>query len=391
MGVVEVSVIDLVQAWVLSEADDLAVQVVTDRPLEETLPLVISVALTVNDRFYERFYESPVIGAAQVGAFPDGPVVAIDFCNSEDDLAAWAVEFALDLGVHGLDGRLVFFDPPSSLTDSFRVAPAAACTLPLDVEAMLADLRGAMHAAPYWYGSKPQTAAVVDELIPWCTTPASPGDTVVYCNGPNNQDVPVDGLPALVRLALDQPIAEDVDVTWGDRENVFRHVGFWDLARFSFSAADPGTGPVQQARTLAGLITRLAPHLESAYVRSALAGWMWPYVAEPPTLPPQPPFRDQAAPISSHPLSGFRHLMSSRVFDAYGIQLLTDTHLAHAHDLSRWDVQTVAPGRHLVQARDLDPWYAADQPDPAVLEQARADFGDMILTPAIAEAEPRPS
>ena len=86
----------------------------------------------------------------------------------------------------------------------------------------------------------------------------------------------------------------------------------------------------------------------------------------------------------------FRHLLGSRVLDAYGIQLLTDAHLAHAHDLSGWHVETVAPGRHVVRARDLAASYAGNQPDPAVLERARADFGDMILTAAVAAAEPRP-
>lgn len=75
-----------------------------------------------------------------------------------------------------------------------------------------------------------------------------------------------------------------------------------------------------------------------------------------------------------------RHLWDTRVLDAHGIQLLTSRHLDHAHDLSGWTVTEVAPDGHLVEAADLAPWFAQDNPDPNVLDQARADFGDMLLT-----------
>ena len=95
-----------------------------------------------------------------------------------------------------------------------------------------------------------------------------------------------------------------------------------------------------------------------------------------------------------------RHLWSSRVDDAHGIQLLTDQHLEHARDLSGWLVEKVADHRWLVTARDRQPWYgfttnrewhmAAGREDsaPDFLVQARHDFGDMILTTEIADAHP---
>ncbi len=92
-----------------------------------------------------------------------------------------------------------------------------------------------------------------------------------------------------------------------------------------------------------------------------------------------------------------RPLLSSFVPDAFGIQLLTDAHLARAHDLSGWDVTPLDGGRHLVVARDLERWFGHpgrpggsgnkyNNPipdDPDLLAQARADFGSMILTPEI--------
>ncbi|WP_110180949.1 hypothetical protein [Nocardioides solisilvae] len=87
-----------------------------------------------------------------------------------------------------------------------------------------------------------------------------------------------------------------------------------------------------------------------------------------------------------------RPLLASYVPDAFGVQLLTSAHLERAHDLSRWRVEQVAAERYLVSAADLEPWVTRQPREPHrphdvaprpfdVQEQARADFGAMILTP----------
>lgn len=76
--------------------------------------------------------------------------------------------------------------------------------------------------------------------------------------------------------------------------------------------------------------------------------------------------------------------------DPCGVQVLTDQHLAKAHDLSDWTTTRLDEHHYLLEARDLTPWYATprrryDPPDDLeLLHQARTDFGDMILTHAIA-------
>jgi hypothetical protein len=77
--------------------------------------------------------------------------------------------------------------------------------------------------------------------------------------------------------------------------------------------------------------------------------------------------------------------------DPNGIQILSDTHLERANDLSEWETTKLDPHHYLVQARDLEPWYGTlrrreDPLDPELLNKARADFGDIILTHATAEA-----
>lgn len=85
-----------------------------------------------------------------------------------------------------------------------------------------------------------------------------------------------------------------------------------------------------------------------------------------------------------------KHLHSQYTPDAHGLQILTDTHLGHATDLSDWVIAPLGGGRHLVQAKDLEPWYANIDPDPETLAKARADFGKMILTPQTVADNPPP-
>ncbi|MDR6413635.1 hypothetical protein [Pseudarthrobacter sulfonivorans] len=85
-----------------------------------------------------------------------------------------------------------------------------------------------------------------------------------------------------------------------------------------------------------------------------------------------------------------RHLNGQYIPDAHGIQLLTDAHLAHANDLSDWIIEPLGAGKHFVQAKDLEPWYASIDPDADTLAKARADFGGMLLTPEIIADNPPP-
>jgi hypothetical protein len=81
-----------------------------------------------------------------------------------------------------------------------------------------------------------------------------------------------------------------------------------------------------------------------------------------------------------------RRLLDSYVPDAHGLQVLTDEHMSRLGPLPDWDVQPLAGGRHLVQARDLEPWFATTEPDPDVVAAARADFTDILLTPEVIAA-----
>lgn len=83
------------------------------------------------------------------------------------------------------------------------------------------------------------------------------------------------------------------------------------------------------------------------------------------------------------------HLHSEYAFDAHAVNLLTGRHLERAQDLTNWSVTEVGEDRYLVEARDLQPWFDG-KPDPAVLEQARQDFGDMLITWDVVLEKPGP-
>ena len=96
-------------------------------------------------------------------------------------------------------------------------------------------------------------------------------------------------------------------------------------------------------------------------------------------------FRDRVG-HDGHALSLYPDLWGEWSPDPCGIQILTDTHLAKAHDLTDWNITQLDDHHYLVEAKDLTPWYA--QPpsrltyrDPDFMAKPRADFGNMILTP----------
>jgi len=83
-----------------------------------------------------------------------------------------------------------------------------------------------------------------------------------------------------------------------------------------------------------------------------------------------------------------RFLWRSLVPDPYGIQVLTCAHLERATRLDGWKITPLGHDRHLVEAEDIEPWYATAKPDPAVRAQARDDFGAMLMTEHSIRADP---
>ncbi len=94
--------------------------------------------------------------------------------------------------------------------------------------------------------------------------------------------------------------------------------------------------------------------------------------------------------IREHHVRYNKHLLDRFIPDVHGIQVLRDEHLADLTDTRGWRITDLTAGRHLVEAKDLEPWYASTLPDPAVLEAARAQFASILLTPTLIKSHPAP-
>lgn len=133
--------------------------------------------------------------------------------------------------------------------------------------------------------------------------------------------------------------------------------------------------------TLRDALTALPADTEHGFIRPATRGALGLYNLD--NVLPLPG-------IEEHHVRYNKHLSGRYLPDAHGIQLVRTAHLDNAHDLTAWDITDLGHDRHLVQARDLEPWYAHTQPEPDVLTQARADFAGALLTEQVITDHPTP-
>lgn len=78
-----------------------------------------------------------------------------------------------------------------------------------------------------------------------------------------------------------------------------------------------------------------------------------------------------------------RHLWARWIPSPAGVMLLNDYHVQKLPPLPDWTRTQISAHRWLVQARDLEPWYARPAPDPETLAAARAELAPALATPAI--------
>ena len=155
-----------------------------------------------------------------------------------------------------------------------------------------------------------------------------------------------------------------------------RAVGLWPQGVAVYQIVDPTLDWRDKLDEVRQTLTWAPPHTDLGFVRYGLGGmtmWNFPTVPWPRVTEPQ--------------VSDNQPMLASLIPDVNGIQLLTDAHLDRATVLTDWVVEPLAGGRHLVAARDLEPWYAQPEPDPEVLARARQDFGEMIMTPENIQAQ----
>ncbi|WP_104107687.1 hypothetical protein [Nocardioides sp. 616] len=259
-----------------------------------------------------------------------------------------------------------------------------ACEMPFPIATLAHQLERPLAAGPFndWGVPEPRWGvpeSVTERLMSfaanWVLTP--PG-TVAHVGGLARVPVVTDDAPDIIRPLLVRPLSGlRLASTRRDGE-MRRSVGFQAFAETSWVDLDKESGPVAIAQKMAKLLIHFASEAEYGAVHIAFPG------------------TDESSETSGLWRQN-RHLWSSFVPDAFGIQLLTGQHLARAHDLSGWRVDKVADDRWIVTDPDLEAWFSSpvplpvrrrEFPHPDLRQRARADFGALIITDEFARANP---
>jgi hypothetical protein len=303
---------------------------------------------------------------------PFGPAVWIDHITSEEGLRVWLSAFAEHLQDAGWSG-MVGAHPQAWFPEWLQELPAS--PRPTAYLAYTLDPPGfnpAAQAPPRWAVDSETTAALCEGTVEWAWFDgASP-----YLSTGSSQ-VLSDGQGSAQMLAWSAGFAASAGLTAVSREPFeFRQVQLREWGQVVVQVADAQFDWKGLVDRVTLPLTWHPDVLDLAFVRPRPA-WVvsWLDIRVPPL-----PF------VSEYDVLANRHLWNRFVPDVHGIQVLTDAHLSRAGNLDAWEVERVAAGRHLVQARDLAAWYAGDGPDAEVLAAARRDFADMLLTPDVIAA-----
>lgn len=321
--------------------------------------------------------EDPVMGVHPAVRTPQGPVVFIPWCWDRAAMDTWLQVVTDQLEAGGWTGRLTTVRSEGTPYQRAREGRpfhclAAGLVLRIDHAALEADSQHRPAYARGWYVSDGDTARVIDRAGRFCLD--DPG-AAFFTNGVVQFRVDADAVPDLARQAIGSPpvTMTRIGPETGTQASV-RAVDLGILGQVTFEYRTPGEHWQAGVQALTDLLRDLAGVAEYGLVRPAWSHVVgWHKLVD--NRQPRPPH------VGGSYYQSWRRLEASHVPDAYGIQLLTDAHLANARDLSRWHIEEVASGRHLVTAPDLDSWFDHDQPSDDLLDQARHDFGAMIFSP----------
>jgi hypothetical protein len=318
----------------------------------------------------ELVWAQPAIPSAK------GPMVNLDWIGTDKQTEEWLDTFAEALTGLGRAGQ-VTAAPQARFPKgygNYYCEPRLTCFLALalaDPSAYFAPTAGR------WHCGKELTRDLCGFAVEWAALPAaatylSESTSIVLIDDP----LPAEALTTGVLRSALAGVTSLLSKPYRSRSAEFRSRG-----RVAFQSGADGGGAAalawrDHAEAVIAPLLRIPEQLDCGLIRPAV-GFGWGA-----GIQTKPPVRDVLYDRN-------RHMWNRKVQDAHGCQLLTRQHLDQARDLSAWLVTEVAQDRFLLQAADLAPWWGSYTPDPAVLAQARSDFGDMIMTIADIEADPR--
>ncbi len=306
-------------------------------------------------------------------------MVDLDWIGTDEQTQEWLDTFAETLNGLGWAGKItaapqVFF--PEDMDDDMRHT-CLTCYVALTVD----DPTG------YFAGGQGQWLADAELTREWCDYAAGwailPGATT-YLSEATSRVIVDDPRPARELMTAAQRSAQATVVNLVPNPYRARFLSFDFHARITFQsgAAADGT-PTPDWRDQLPSVTEALLHRPACLDYGLiLPQWLSEEVDSGPTPTSGQPPTWTTVSMAQSALVG--HLCTRR----YAIQVITRDHLDKAHDLSEWSVTEVAYERYLVQARDLGAWWDDPEPSPEIIDRARQDFGAMITTYDVIQADP---
>jgi len=360
----------------LEEApDSLVVLFAREGSLDRDARAALSTAVEAANDAAERWGAGdPDVQGNQPAATPHGPVVFVESWES-DTVRPWLDIVAEHLGHQGWSGRLTPIKPeypPMYRTRTPHEIWGYAAVLFLAGWRSKEGRQNNVRAIPPWRADPKLSAELAKWAVDWAAL--IEGDLYLDHRMTSfrvEQDFALQTLADALVMDVPHP-----SVTGCEGTDVVRRVSFDSLGRLIVTTRNVGDAWHAQVTNLLDVVQHHAHRCEMALVRQALVKADLINVINflPPTLPNKRSDRSPAFYYDTR-----RDFDGSTVPDACGVLLLTDAHLARARDLTRWRMSQPAPGKTLLEARDLAVWFAQPEIEPKVSTGARADLGDMIL------------
>lgn len=348
---------------------DLFVEFIPKRPNEACLTEADQATAQANQAAADRGW-GEIVDGEPPSRSPRGALVRLKRPSDTTAIQYWLETYAGALSAMGQQGRLITprrTKYPEWGRTSER-QPAAFLFFPTDPSTYTDDFDDASPGR--WSVAADLTKLTIEAAARW--VPLNDGYVTMIKLGAFRFPTSTEAIPSLLRAGLDTETSAGAQALV-EKTQRLKGAGFFPPNGLMLQSMDEERSNSDLLAERIAAATTLAPHLSVAFFAQAAAVSITGTLAME-SLQPRP--------LQSRSFWVWHSLLhASRVWDAFGVQILTGQHLEHAHDLSDWIVTEVAPDRYLVQTHDLAAWYADIAPPPELHQKARADFGEMILTP----------
>lgn len=306
---------------------------------------------------------------------PAGAVMNLDWAGEGADTQMWLQHLASALALKGRSGAIKAAPRKSvSVSNEYLSRPQPVAYLAYTLEDPIAPLSNQS-----WRVEAGKTAEILRETVAWAEIP----DAQVYFHESAFTMIldPAD-VTGMLATAIGRSLL--AGVTYVARKPTrMRNLSLAANGEVALNDNDDNNRWEEHIPRLRDALLRDPAALDIGIIRGSTNGYAssWTSIDDSPVRLPY--LRSQVAWQSN------RHMWSRYVPDAHAIQVLTAAHLDKARDLTSWQVTRLPGERYLVEARDFAAWMDnGGEVAQDVLERARSDFGEMIITREAIDADP---